>query len=144
MLVLVGIVQRKLLYLRMLPGETLYDMVNLEKAVQYVQSNEMSTRKASTVFSVPKSTIGDRTSGTRSMEVGRCRKPALPAQVEEMIALSLKQASLLRVGISRKHLLALTGTLVNVSLPLASTIVAQQRALAVKNKTEKECGKTEH
>ncbi|VDI62466.1 Hypothetical predicted protein [Mytilus galloprovincialis] len=72
----------------------------------------MSVRKAAVHYNVPKSTVGDRVTGKRNIEVGRGRKPALPLELENSIGKSVKRASQLGVGISRRQLLARTGTLV--------------------------------
>ncbi|VDI54723.1 Hypothetical predicted protein [Mytilus galloprovincialis] len=105
------------LYARMLKAKKKlnilkYDLKSLENAVDSVKSGQMSVRKAAVHYNVPKSTVGDRVTGKRNIEVGRGRKPALPLELENSIVKSVKRASQLGVGISRRQLLARTGTLV--------------------------------
>jgi hypothetical protein len=45
-------------------------------------------------------------------DIGRGRKPALPLELENSIVQSVKRASQLGVGVSRRQLLTRTGTLV--------------------------------
>ncbi|VDH90293.1 Hypothetical predicted protein [Mytilus galloprovincialis] len=92
--------------------ELKYDITALENAIRSVKSGEMSVRKAAQHFNVPKSTVGDRVTGKRDLEVGRGRKPALPLELEKSIVQSVKRASQLGVGLSRKQLLTRTGALV--------------------------------
>ena len=81
-----------------------YDLSSLDNAVKCV--------KAAEHFKVPKSTVGDRVTGKREIVVGRGRKPALPLELENSIVQSVKRASQLGVGVSRRQLLTRTGTLV--------------------------------
>ena len=89
-----------------------YDLSSLDNAVKCVKAGEMSVRKPAEHFKVPKSTVGDRVTGKREIVVGRGRKPALPLELENSIVQSVKRASQLGVGVSRRQLLTRTGTLV--------------------------------
>lgn len=93
-------------------GKTLsYDQSQLQQAVECVQSSNLSIRKASQHFGIPKSTIADRISGKYSVSVTHGRPPALAPEIENKIVSSVKMASKLGIGLSRKQVLQRVNTL---------------------------------
>ncbi|XP_045210605.2 jerky protein homolog-like [Mercenaria mercenaria] len=84
---------------------------DLEKAVKAVQDNSMSIRKASTMYGVSKSTIGDRISGKHELHVPNGRPPHIPRDVERKIVDAVKMAARRGIGLTRKQVLARTNVL---------------------------------
>lgn len=99
-------------YIHKKRGKTLaYEQTSLESAVKAVQSGGFSVRQAAATFSVPRSTIADRISGRYELQVRHGRPPALPDSVEKTIVSSIKMASKLGMGLSRKQIIRRTHTL---------------------------------
>lgn len=93
-------------------GKTLsYDQSQLQQAVECVQSSNLSIRKASQHFGIPNSTKADRISGKYSVSVTHGRPPALAPEIENKIVSSVKMASKLGIGLSRKQVLQRANTL---------------------------------
>mgnify|MGYP002633021969 CR=1 FL=1 len=88
-----------------------YTPETLERAVTSVQSGRMSVREASSVYNVPRSTIGDRISGKHELHVPHGRPTHIPKEVEDQIVSAVKMAARRGVGLSRKQILLRTNIL---------------------------------
>lgn len=80
----------------------------LEKAVKAVQDGQMSIRKASEQFNIPRSTIGDRISGKHELHVPNGRPPAIPRDIELQVVEAVKMAARRGIGLTRNQILART------------------------------------
>ncbi|XP_022342950.2 uncharacterized protein LOC111136409 [Crassostrea virginica] len=88
-----------------------YSKETLQRAIEAIQNENMSFRKAEKTFHVPKSTLENHVSGKYDLNSRMGRKPALPEAVESKIVETLKHAAKQGIGVSRTQLLRRTGEL---------------------------------
>jgi len=84
-----------------------YTVEQLEECVREVQSGKLSVRKAAEMYSIPKSTNGDRISGKHLIIVTHGRHQCIPKEVESTFVQSVKRG----VGLTVQPLLLRTNLL---------------------------------
>ncbi|KAK6171862.1 hypothetical protein SNE40_018286 [Patella caerulea] len=87
-----------------------YDILAMAEAVNAV-NNGMSVRQAAEKFNIPKSTLGDRISGKKGVDVSLGRKPVINIEIEDKMASMAMDLAKQGFGISRRQFIARAATL---------------------------------
>lgn len=82
-----------------------YTVEQQEECVREVQTGKLSIRKASEMYSIPKSTIGDRISGKYPIVVTHGRPQYIPKEEEDTIVQCVKTAAQCGVGLTVQQLI---------------------------------------
>ena len=88
-----------------------YSKLQLDEAVSMVRSGKLSLRAAAKQYKVPSSTIADRKTGKIASGSVPGRSPAVPVDIEQLLAEQLMTISGRGFGISRQNLLLKVGSI---------------------------------
>lgn len=93
-----------------------YSEHNLNRAVEDIRNGNLSTKRASRLYGIPRSTLISRTKGWKNRPCASQSKPGrrldLPLIIESELAANIKTLSRWGFGMSRKEILNLVGTYV--------------------------------
>lgn len=88
-----------------------YNRVHMEMALAAVKNGKLSIRAAAKQFSVPKSTLSDRVTGRVAEGCTPGKQTVFPLEVENDIAMKIKEAGRMGFGITRAQLCIKVGRL---------------------------------
>ncbi|XP_047026859.1 uncharacterized protein LOC124635108 [Helicoverpa zea] len=97
-------------------GPPKYSEEKLQRALDEIKAGTLTIHKASVLYGIPFATLYCRNKGTRGA-IKKCkgRRTALPENVENVLATSVKTLAKWGFGLSRKEIIELVGQYVNVN-----------------------------
>lgn len=101
-------------YIKKSSAQPKYSEEQLQRALDEIKAGTLSVYKASVVYKVPFSTLYCRSKGTRGrIKKSKGRKTALPENIENTLAASVKTLAKWGFGLGRKEIMDLVGQYVN-------------------------------